>query len=77
LFNTIREIADAIYSFLPTAQFDIAANAWHLPCKEEVKMTIRFGGVDIPIHPMDIISDVRGPDGTCLGSVSVFLQMCL
>lgn len=51
---------------------------WALPCDQEVNATFLFGGVEFPIHPLDLNFDLDGldmqdsnGDSMCLGSVSV------
>lgn len=84
-------MSDAIYADIPGAKFvNISGigEIYTLPCDQEVNITVTFGGVKYPIHPLDANmngSDLldTGTDGAgsevCLGSVSTdpFLAFCL
>jgi hypothetical protein len=46
---------------------------WTIPCDQEVNITIKFGGVEFPVHPLDSNDDnfqVRDDNGNrvCLGA---------
>jgi hypothetical protein len=65
-----------MYSTLPGASFqnltDLGTVAWVVPCDGEVNVTWSFGGVEIPIHPLDISIPVRTltsntTDTRCIG----------
>jgi len=57
-FNQVpRYISDAIYSRIPEASFNndtVNGAMWTLPCDTEVNVTIQFGNMSYPIHPLDI-----------------------
>lgn len=70
-----RQVSDAIYGRIPGAAFgDVGRNAgetWYFPCDVEVNLTLVFGGVQYPVHPLDT-SLTWNDNGTdfCIGSVS-------
>lgn len=73
-----REIATAIYSEFKGAEYrniQGLGEAWTLPCTTEVNITLRLGGQNYSVHPLDANLDVGltigGKNGTtCVGSVS-------
>jgi hypothetical protein len=65
-----------MYFNLPGASFqnltDLNTVTWVVPCDGEVNVTWSFGGVEIPIHPLDIsvpVATVTGNtrDTRCVG----------
>jgi hypothetical protein len=58
-----------MYGLLPTAFLDQDTNAWTVPCDSEVNVTIRFLGVDVAIHPLDMVVPSGFDDGSCQGTV--------
>jgi hypothetical protein len=58
-----------MYGLLPTAFLDQDTNAWTVPCDSEVNVTIRFLGVDIVMHPLDMVVPSGFDDGSCQGTV--------
>ncbi|CAK5267021.1 unnamed protein product, partial [Mycena citricolor] len=77
---------DAIYSaipgavlttdnFVPNVQFSESHAVWVVPCTAQVAVAATFGGVDFPIHPLDLadMTIVTAPDGktnftVCIGA---------
>jgi hypothetical protein len=59
-----KSVSDALYSGVSGAEFINTTNGglWLLPCDEEINFSFVFGGVKIPIHPLD-----ANMDGTALG----------
>jgi hypothetical protein len=52
-----REVADAIYGRIPSAEFVRLPNNpgyWRFPCDYELNVTFLFGGIEFPIHPLDL-----------------------
>lgn len=71
-----RDVADAIYGRVASAEYDETNEIWTLPCDVELNITFKFGGVDFPIHPLDTVSnDIPTTDSSgksvCIGAVSV------
>ncbi|THH26418.1 hypothetical protein EUX98_g7772 [Antrodiella citrinella] len=55
-----KAIADAFYGRVPGAQFVNLTNVgsvYTLSCETELNVTFVFGGVKIPIHPLDTVTD--------------------
>ncbi|KAI0051787.1 acid protease [Auriscalpium vulgare] len=69
-FSQIQpDIAAAIYGKIPGARFDNDDNLWIVPCAAEVNFTISFGGVAIPIHPLDVTNtSTTLPPDQCFGA---------
>ena len=73
-----RYVSDAIYGRVPGAVFDEKNQYWTVPCDSLIQISFRFGGVEIPIHPLDAVmsefsyKDANGKTA-CVGSVSLFL----
>ncbi|KAH9851503.1 acid protease [Lenzites betulinus] len=74
-------VAEAIYKQVPGAKLaNIAAldgQIWQIPCNKEVNVTLKFGGVSFPIHPLDAnadfnLTDTRG-NPICVGAVRPYL----
>ncbi|KAF8548753.1 acid protease [Imleria badia] len=71
-------IANALYGEIPGAVLRNVSGfgeIWVLPCDQEVTATFLFGGVEFPIHPLDLNFDLDGldmrdsnGDPMCLGS---------
>lgn len=65
-------LAQAIYGSIPEAKLANTSEgeSWVMPCTEEVNITFIFGGVEIPIHPLDAtmqFADLNN-DSQCLGT---------
>ena len=70
-----RYVSDAIYGRVPGAVFDEKNQFWTVPCDSLINVSLKFGGVEIPIHPLDTVmsefayEDANGKSA-CIGSVS-------
>ncbi len=69
-----RAMSDAIYGCVQGAEYNTASQAWTIPCSQEINLTFKFGGVEYPIHPLDVsTSDFNMVDSSgnpvCLGAV--------
>jgi hypothetical protein len=52
-----RVITDAMYASLPGARLTnvtLLGEMWSVPCTAEVNVSLSFGGVRYPVHPLDI-----------------------
>jgi len=71
-----RYVSDAIYGRVPGAVFNEKNQFWTVPCDSLINVSFKFGGVEIPIHPLDTVmsefnyKDVNGKTA-CVGSVSL------
>lgn len=70
-----RYVSDAIYGRVPGAVFDVTNQYWTVPCDSLISISFEFGGVQIPIHPLDTVMsefNYKNANGTtaCVGSVS-------
>ena len=75
-----RYVSDAIYGRVPGAAFDEKSQFWTVPCDSLINVSLMFGGVEIPIHPMDtVMSEFSYKDASgktaCIGSVSSSLAV--
>ncbi|KAI0632395.1 acid protease [Trametes polyzona] len=52
-----RAMADAIYGRVPGAEYNEANEIWTVPCDQLIPLTFKFGGIEYPIHPLDVSSD--------------------
>ncbi|KAG9315851.1 aspartic peptidase domain-containing protein [Chiua virens] len=53
-------VAEALYSAIPNSVLENVSNLgeiWVLPCDQEVSATFIFGGIEFPIHPLDLNFD--------------------
>jgi hypothetical protein len=65
-------IAAQLYSNVSGARLEHVTpygDVWTLPCNAELNMTMQFGSVHIPIHPLDTNFDA-GLKHKCVGAVS-------
>ncbi|OSD07489.1 acid protease [Trametes coccinea BRFM310] len=51
-----RAMADAIYGRVQGAEYNTASEVWTIPCDQLIPLTFKFGGVEYPIHPLDVSS---------------------
>ena len=70
-----RAMSDAIYGRVPGAVYNAQSEVWTVPCSQMINLTFVFGGVQYPIHPLDVSSsDFNMVDATgnpvCVGAVS-------
>ncbi|TCD70766.1 hypothetical protein EIP91_001796 [Steccherinum ochraceum] len=68
-----RAMSDAIYGRVPGAVYNEASEVWTVPCSQMINLTFKFGGMDYPIHPLDVSSsDFNMVDATgnpvCVGA---------
>jgi hypothetical protein len=71
-----RKMSDAIYGRVQGANYSTTEGIWKVPCTQNLSLSFVFGGVTVPIHPLDIVSndlDASDPSGLCDGAVSVVL----
>lgn len=69
-----RKLSDAIYGRVQGATYNTEEGIWQLPCKQNLSLAFVFGGVTMPMHPLDIVNNDLGasdPNGLCNGAVSV------
>lgn len=77
-----RYVSDAIYGRVPGAVYDVKNQFWTVPCDSLISVSFEFGGVQIPIHPLDTVMsefNYKNANGTsaCVGSVrsSLFIGL--
>ncbi|KAH9933196.1 aspartic peptidase A1 [Epithele typhae] len=68
-----RTVADAIYGRVQGAEYNTVSEVWTIPCDQYLTLTFKFGGVEYPIHPLDISSSDFNMvnslgDTVCLGA---------
>ena len=51
-----RAMADAIYGRVQGAEYNEESEVWTVPCDQLINITFKFGGVEYPIHPLDVSS---------------------
>jgi hypothetical protein len=74
-----RKMSDAIYGRVQGASYSTEDSVWYVPCNQYLNMSFVFGGVNLPIHPLDIVSDdISSTDsnGLCQGPVSAVCFSC-
>jgi len=75
-----RYVSDAIYGRVPGAVFSENDQFWTVPCDSLIHISFKFGGVEIPVHPLDAVmsefsyKDANGKTA-CVGSVSLSLMI--
>jgi len=52
-----RAVSDAIYGRVQGAVYDTTQQFWTLPCGQLLNISFNFGGVNIPIHPLDTVNN--------------------
>jgi len=65
-----RKVADAIYGRVQGAIYNTSEEMWYLPCDQYLNISLSFGGVKYPIHPLDVVSSdfsSEDPSGLCEG----------
>lgn len=72
-----RSVSDAIYGRVQGAEWSPSSQAWLVPCGQLINVTLNFGGISYPVHPLDVSSTDFGvtfSNGSpaCLGTVSHF-----
>lgn len=68
-----RTVSDAIYGRVPGAAFDEKNQFWTVPCDSLINVSFEFGGVQVPIHPLDTVMsefNYKNANGAsaCVGS---------
>ncbi|KAH8832319.1 aspartic peptidase A1 [Flagelloscypha sp. PMI_526] len=68
-----RDVADAIYGRVKSAEYDTKNERWLLPCGQLLNLTFSFGGKKFPMHPLDVVNDdfrVKNSKGehVCIGA---------
>jgi hypothetical protein len=79
-----RAMSDAIYGRVQGAEYNEQFESWTVPCDRLINLSFKFGGIEYPIHPLDVSSsDFNVVDSTgkpvCLGTVSqsqFFKRIC-
>lgn len=74
-----RKMSDAIYGRVQGATYSTQEGLWKVPCKQNLSLAFVFGGVTMPIHPLDVVNsdlDPSDPNGLCDGAVSVLCSAC-
>ena len=51
-----RAMADAIYGRVQGAEYNEESEVWTVPCDQLINLTFTLGGVQYPIHPLDVSS---------------------
>ena len=51
-----RSMSDAIYGCVQGAAYDEQSGVWTVPCDQLINLTFKFGGIEYPIHPLDVTS---------------------
>jgi hypothetical protein len=68
-----RDVSDAIYGRVQGAQYDTKQELWLIPCGQYLNISMNFGGVNYPVHPLDTVdnnfaqTDSNG-NPICIGS---------
>ncbi|KAH9989722.1 acid protease [Russula compacta] len=66
-----RKMSDAIYGRVQGASYNTQAGYWTVPCTQNLSLAFILGGVTVPMHPLDIVSnDLSTPNsnGLCIGA---------
>jgi len=66
-----RAMSDAIYGRVQGANYSTEEGIWKVPCTQNLSLAFVFGGVTMPIHPLDTVSDdlnTGSSSGLCRGS---------
>ncbi|KAJ6581933.1 aspartic peptidase domain-containing protein [Mycena capillaripes] len=66
-----EEFLDAIFSKIPGAIFNATAGPWTVPCNTTSSVSVKIGGQDFPIHPLDlsdVIFDAATNRTTCIAA---------
>ena len=72
-----RAMSDAIYGRVQGAQYNEDVGVWTVPCSQLINLSFKFGGVEYPIHPLDVSSsdfnmvDAMG-NPVCVGTVCIW-----
>ena len=68
-----RSVSDAIYGRVQGAEWNTENEVWTIPCGQLLNISLKFGGVTFPIHPLDTSSSdfgITNSNGTtvCVGT---------
>ncbi|KAH0831986.1 aspartic peptidase domain-containing protein [Lanmaoa asiatica] len=68
-----RSVSDAIYGRVQGAEWSTSSQAWLVPCGQLINVTLNFGGISYPVHPLDVSSTDFGVtfsngNPACLGT---------
>ncbi|KAH9980160.1 acid protease [Lactifluus volemus] len=63
-----RKMSDAIYGRVQGASYDVNNGVWMVPCDQMLNISFTFGGVTIPIHPLDAVSGDFRSGNLCAGA---------
>ncbi|KAI0070498.1 aspartic peptidase A1 [Panus rudis PR-1116 ss-1] len=68
-----RAMSDAIYGRVQGAVYNEDQGVWTVPCDQLINLSFKFGGVEYPVHPLDVSSsDFNMLDATgnpvCVGT---------
>jgi hypothetical protein len=66
-----RKMADAIYGRVQGASYSADDGAWMVPCDQQLNISFIFGGVNMFVHPLDVVSNDFRSGNLCLGAVSI------
>ena len=66
-----RKMADAIYGRVQGANYSQEDGLWLVPCNQELNISFTFAGVNMPVHPLDVVSSDFNLPSYCTGTVSV------
>lgn len=69
-------MSDAIYGRVNGAVYDTNLQIWTVPCGQYLNISVNFGGIAYPVHPLDTADDnfdYSYPNGTtaCIGAVRI------
>lgn len=73
-FNQVpRDISDAIYGRVQGAVYNSTNEWWTVPCGQLLNVSLNFGGINYPVHPLDTVDNnfgITNENGTnvCIGS---------
>jgi hypothetical protein len=65
-----RKMSDAIYGRVQGASYSTSDGLWYVPCDQYLNLSFVLSGVNLPIHPLDIVSnDIASStsSGLCYG----------
>lgn len=77
-----RDVSDAIYGRVRGAVYDVKEEIWTIPCGQYLNISLQFGGLSYPVHPLDTVDDnfnrvdAQG-NRICIGAVRMLLSFFL
>ncbi|CAL1712375.1 unnamed protein product [Somion occarium] len=51
-----RAMSDAIYGRVQGAAYNEQGGYWTVPCDQLINLSFKFGGIEYPVHPLDVSS---------------------